>query len=128
MNNDTITLTWEDTTKFLTEAIPKTFPSINLIPTTANEIISIIHSLKSKHSCGYDEISTLLKSCADYICLLLSYLYNQSMAAGVFPERLKYSKVKPLYKKGEKSCISNYRPILLLQRFLKYLRKLCIRE
>jgi hypothetical protein len=46
MNNDTITLTRQDATKFLTEAIPKTFPSINLMPTTANEIKSIIHSLK----------------------------------------------------------------------------------
>jgi hypothetical protein len=70
MNKDTITLKREDATKFLTEAIPKTFPNINLMPTTANEIRSTIHSPKSKNSCGYDEISTtLLKSCTDYICL-----------------------------------------------------------
>jgi hypothetical protein len=33
------------------------------------------------------------------------------MAVGAFPEQLKYSKVKPLYKNGKKSCISNNRPI-----------------
>jgi hypothetical protein len=49
------TLKRKDATKFLTEAIPKTFPSINLMPTTANEIRSIIHLLKSKNSCGYDD-------------------------------------------------------------------------
>jgi hypothetical protein len=55
-----------------------------------NLISSIINSLKSKNSCGYDEISTtLLKSCADYVIVLSSYLCNQSMAVGVFPERLK---------------------------------------
>jgi hypothetical protein len=87
MNNDTTTLTTEDATKYLIEAIPKTFPNINLMPTTANEIRSIINSLKSKNSCGYDEISTtLLKSCADYVSVPLSYLCNQSMVVGIFPE------------------------------------------
>jgi hypothetical protein len=46
INNDTTTLTIEDATKYLTEAIPKTFPNINLMPTTINEIKSIINSLK----------------------------------------------------------------------------------
>jgi hypothetical protein len=36
MNNDTTILTAEDEKKYLTEAIPKTFPNINLMPTTAN--------------------------------------------------------------------------------------------
>jgi hypothetical protein len=68
MNNDTTTLTTEDTTKYLTVAIPKSFPNINLMPTTVNEIKRIINCLISKNSCGYDEISTsLLKSCVDYI-------------------------------------------------------------
>jgi hypothetical protein len=38
MNNDITTLTTEDATKYLTEAIPKTFPNINLMRTTVNEI------------------------------------------------------------------------------------------
>jgi hypothetical protein len=35
MNNDSTTLKTEDTTKYLTEAIPKTFTNINLTPTSA---------------------------------------------------------------------------------------------
>jgi hypothetical protein len=34
MNSDTRTLMTEDTTKNLTAAIPKTFPNINLTPTS----------------------------------------------------------------------------------------------
>jgi hypothetical protein len=87
MNNDTTTLTTEDATKYLTEAIPKTLPNINLMLITANEIKSIINFLKSKNSCGYDEISTMLiKICANYISIPLSYLCNQSMVVGAFPE------------------------------------------
>jgi hypothetical protein len=36
------------------------------------------------------------------------------LTEGTFPEQLKCSKGKLLYKKGEKSCIINYRPISLL--------------
>jgi hypothetical protein len=46
MNNDITTLTIEDATKYLTEAIPKTFPNINLMSTTVYEVKSILNSLK----------------------------------------------------------------------------------
>jgi hypothetical protein len=36
---------------------------------------------------------------------------------------LKYSEIKPLYKKGDKSQTTNYRPILLLTSFSKVLEK-----
>jgi hypothetical protein len=94
------------------------------MPTTVNEIKSTINSLKWKNSCGYDQIATtLLKSCADYIIVPLSYLWTQSMAVGIFPEWLKHSKLKPLYKNSEESCISNYRPISLLTAFSKIFEK-----
>jgi hypothetical protein len=65
-----------------------------------------VNSLRSKNSCGYDEISTtLLKNCADYISVPLNYLCNQSMAIGVFPEQLTYPKVKLLYKNKMKNYV-----------------------
>jgi len=124
MNNDTTTITKEDTIKYLSKAIPRTFPNMNLMSTTENEIKSKINFLKSKNSCGYNEISTLLlKNCTNYISAPLNYLCNQSMRVRIFPELLKYSEVKPVYKKGDKSCISNYRPISLLTAFSKIFEK-----
>jgi hypothetical protein len=32
---------------------------------------------------------------------------------GVFPDRLKYAIVRPLYKNGGRSSISNYRPVII---------------
>lgn len=43
---------------------------------------------------------------------------------GIFPDRLKISKVKSLHKKGDITSMTNYRPISLLTVFLKYLRSL----
>jgi hypothetical protein len=49
----------------------------------------------------------------------LTYICNKSISAGIFPERLKCSIIKPLYKKGDKIDPSNYRRISLLTSFSK---------
>jgi hypothetical protein len=46
----------------------------------------------------------------------------------VFPETLKFAEVKPLYKKGQKSEFSNYRPISLLTSFSKVTEKILYRR
>jgi len=40
--------------------------------------------------------------------------------------RLKFSEIKPIYKKGDKTLITNYRPISLLPYFKKFLKRLYI--
>jgi hypothetical protein len=100
------------------------FPKICYKPVTIQEIETIIYSFKTKDSCGYDLISLrVLKLSTPYISSPLSYICNKTMQLGVFPERLKYSIIKPLYKKGNKSLISNYRPISLLTSFSKIVEK-----
>jgi len=79
---------------------------------STQEITSIIKSIKTKNSSSYDEISTkLLKISANNICSPLTYICNKSVSTGIFPERLKYSIIKPLYKKGDKTDPANYEPI-----------------
>ena len=36
------------------------------------------------------------------------------MSTGMFPDRLKLSHIKAIYKKGDKKLINNYRPIAIL--------------
>jgi hypothetical protein len=87
LNNVTNSPVEEEAIQYMTKTIPGTFPDINLLPTMANEIKNIINSLKSRNSCGYDGISTkLFKTCSDYISVPLSYLCNQSLIKGTFPE------------------------------------------
>jgi len=76
-------------------------------------------------SCGYDEISDhIIKFSAPFIISSLTYTCNAVLSTGVFPDRLKYSIVKPIFKKGNKQEISNYRPIYLLTSFSKIMEKL----
>jgi hypothetical protein len=41
------------------------------------------------------------------------------LATGIFPDRLKFSEIKPIFKNGDRSLASNYRPISLLTYFSK---------
>ena len=48
---------------------------------------------------------------------------NKSIITGIFPTRLKYSQVAPIYKKGDKHELSSYRPISLLTSLSKIFEK-----
>ena len=45
-----------------------------------------------------------------------------SLTQETFPDQLKYSIIVPIYKNGDKSQISNYRPISLLTGFSKIMK------
>jgi len=99
--------------------------SLFVEPVTALEIDSMISSLKCDKSCGDDGIGPqLIKDNKNLLCEPLVYLYNLSLFNGVVPDKLKTAKVVPLFKKGDRCRMENYRPISLLSIFNKILEKL----
>jgi len=54
-----------------------------------------------------------------YISSPLTYICNRMLSSGIFPTRLKFAEVKPIFKKGDKNDTSNYRPVSLLTSFSK---------
>jgi Notch-like protein len=110
--------------QFVKEVNKLRYTTFQSKPATTTEIETIIKTLKSKNSYGYDEISTeLLKITAPFISRPLNYICNKVITKGIFPDRLNYSIIKSLYKKGNKKDVSNYRPISLLTSFSKILEK-----
>ena len=94
--------------------------------TNSDDIVSIIGKLPAKKSTGHDGISTeLLKTLCDIISPTISVIINKCFESGIYPEEMKLSKVKPLYKKGDPTLLNNYRPISLLPSYQKCLRELC---
>jgi hypothetical protein len=110
---------------YLRNTYTRPFSKIKLKHTTTGEIKEIIRNLKVKNSYGYDEISTkILKASAPYIVYPLSRIGNRILSAGIFPNRLKFSEIKPVYKKGNRTNFANYRSISLLLSFSKIFEKL----
>jgi hypothetical protein len=46
------------------------------------------------------------------------------MISGIFPTRLKYATIKPIFKNGDKKNVANYRPISVLPSSSKILEKI----
>jgi hypothetical protein len=106
------------------DAFERPLPSMNITKTTSMEIESILKSLKASNSHGYDKISNnILKSCKYEISKPLSYLCNKVLCHGIFPDRLKYATITPVYKKGDKSLQENDRPISILTSISKIFEK-----
>ena len=99
----------------------KTCPwSMFLSPITENEVENVISKLKGKLSSGFDEIPEILvKHCSHYIVKPLTHVFNLSFKSGTFPQLMKKAKISPLFKKGDKQDIQNYRPIAILSVFSK---------
>ena len=101
-----------------------------LVSTCINKNILIIKSISEKNIfysirklkpsilSGPDQIPTLvIKDCANVFVKPLSIIFNLILTSCVFPRDWKISMVCPVFKKGEKSDISNYRPVAILCNF-----------
>jgi hypothetical protein len=79
---------------------------------TSDMVLKQILSLKSKKRGGLGEIPAFVyQSIADLVALPISMLINESLDTNIFPDCLKIALVTPIYKKGDQSDPSNYRPI-----------------
>jgi len=110
---------------YLTNSFRRPFPKISWQCAFTYKIEKNIKSIMAKNTCGYNEISNrIIKLTAPFIIKPLTHICNAILSTGVFSDRLKYAVVKPIFKKGIKQEISNYRPIALLTSFSKIIRKL----
>ena len=103
---------------------PKCHTNFSFKSIDEKDIKIIIHSLKPNASSGQDEISNnLLKKIEPIITKPLTFIINQSLKTGIYPDKLKIAKITPIYKKEYKHHIENYRPISILPSISKIFEK-----
>ena len=107
---------------FMGEQCPN---SMFINPVSEDEVVNIIKSCKPKHSKDCDDINMyVLLKVTDQIVKPLVHIFNLSFSSGIFPSEMKTAKVIPVFKSGNRSDFSNYRPISLVSQFSKILEKL----
>ena len=96
-----------------------------LTPVVENEIINIVKLCKPTNSKDCDDIIMyVISKVIIAIDKPLSHIFNLSFSCGVFPDHMKIAKINPIFKNGQKTEFTNYRPISMLSQFSKILEKL----
>ena len=87
------------------------------------DTVKIIKSLKDKNDPNFIPTS-IIKANDSKFAIPLTILFNQSISLGVFPDCFKNAAIIPLYKKGPRDLVENYRPISILPVLSKIFEKL----
>ena len=66
----------------------------------------------------------VVKETVDAIIQPLTYIIDLSPSSGVVPDQMKIARVIPLFKSGDLSLFTNYRPVSLLPAFSKILERI----
>jgi len=120
----------------IVEKIPPADPPVSVLrtektfnftdsPITLTEISDTVSQLLSKKSEDMYGLSmNFIKSVLSCITLPLFYIFTKSLESGIVPSQLKIARVVPIFKSGDPTLPTNYRPISLLPNFSKILEKI----
>ena len=90
-----------------------------------DDIISLIRQINPNKATGSNGISgRMLLLCDKSVILPLQIIFRNILSTSIYPHTWKLANVTPIFKKGDKQLIKNYRPISLLPICGKFLEKL----
>ena len=102
---------------------------LDSIDFSSSDIVKIISRLDPNKAHGHDMLSIrMIKLCGNSICKPLSIIFKACLSEGKFPHEWKKANVAPVYKKGNKQSLENYRPISLLPICSKMFERLIYNE
>jgi hypothetical protein len=88
------------------------------------DLHKIIMELKNTKATGLDNIQTEhIKQTKENTAKALRILVNKMIDKETWPELLKVQIIRPIFKKGDKLDLNNYRPVVLLSIINKILEK-----
>jgi hypothetical protein len=89
-------------------------PSMPDITVTTAGVEKLLTNLQAHKAAGPDNVpARVLKECAPSVAPILQKIYQKSILTGTLPGDWLSANVTPIFKKGDRSLPSNYRPVSL---------------
>ena len=122
-NDDDVTFDWNKVKSYVRSKVPDNV-QFNIPLMTYNDLLSSINSLDNHKATGLDGLTPrIIKLSCNVIANPLLQIINICIHTGTFPASLKLGKILPIFKGGDKSDPSNYRPISILSVISKLIEK-----
>ena len=110
---------------YLNYTTADTVDTLNNINVTDLDVYSLLASLDTTKAQGIDGIGpNVLQSCATSLYVVIHHLFTISLWYCELPSEWKIHSIVPIFKSGDKSSVTNYRPISLLCCISKVLERL----
>lgn len=101
--------------------------SIFLRETNQDEILSCFNSFKPKHTKQNLDLPMFIwRLVGSKVMHPTVYLVNRMIKEAYFPQIFKMADVIPVFKKGDKAIVKNYRPITCLHNFSKIFERILL--
>ena len=98
-------------------------------PILVDSVASTLRILKACKATGLDKIpAKILKLSANIIAPSLTFIFNLSLATGIYIDEWKQARVTPIFKSGDRRQCENYRPISVLPVVSKVFEKEVFRQ
>ena len=110
----------KNASSYLSDRVKQSF---FMSPITPEEINLIIADLNDNGNKVHSIAISVLESCKHIISPILSHLINLFVEQGYFPDDLKVGCITPIFKKGDKEKVNNYRPVCSLSPLSKIIEK-----
>ena len=92
---------------------------------SSSEVFETLSSLDSTKTMGiYGIVPHLLKECAHVLYLPFHYIFCLSLERHSIPQEWRTHMITPIHKAGDRTLVSNYRPISLLCSISKVLERI----
>ena len=102
-------------------------PALRRISFTPEDLTNSTRTIRSNSASGPDNVpAILLKNCAAELSRPLSRMWKLSLEKCKIPDGLKKAIITPIYKGGERSSASSYRPVALTSHIIKVFEKIVV--